>query len=386
MTEKRYEQDSYLTTFCAEVLTCEPCESGEYAVELSSTAFFPEGGGQFADTGTLGGAQVTDVQMKADRILHFTDRALEPGKQAEGMIDFAQRFLRMQNHTGEHIVSGLMHSCYGLDNVGFHLGHTDVTIDFNGPLTSEQLTHIETLANEAVWRNLPVTASFPSTAELAAMDYRSKIELTGSVRIVTIDGIDRCACCAPHVSRTGEIGLIKLLEATRYKGGTRVRMLCGKWALFDYREKFQNIYDISCSLSTSQDQAAAAVGRLRAELSQQQQAIHTLQEKLLEQKLASLTHQPGNRCLFEESIDPVLLRKLCDGAKASCSGICAAFCGNDKQGYQFVMGSNTVALKAHVKEITGALCGRGGGSSEMIQGTVCATRDQIEAFFETFLV
>ena len=215
MTEKLFYQDSHLTEFEAKVLSCEPVNpdilpghSGEYAAELDRTAFFPEGGGQYADTGVLGGVRVTDVQEKDGRILHLLEGPLEPGTCVSGRIDWEERFMKMQQHSGEHIVSGLVHSAFGYNNVGFHLGSEDCTMDFDGELSKEQLVHIEQEANRAVWKNLKIQALYPSAEELARMEYRSKIEIEGQVRIIVVPGYDVCACCAPHVSYTGEIGQI----------------------------------------------------------------------------------------------------------------------------------------------------------------------------------
>ena len=244
MTDKLYEEDAYLREFEAEVTGCVPAEGG-WLVTLDRTAFYPEGGGQPADTGTLGGARVLDVHEQEGEILHTTDAPLPVGDRTAGAIDWEARFSRMQQHTGEHIVSGVIHRLFGLDNVGFHMGRDAVTIDLNGELTADDLTRVERLANEAVWENLPVGVEYPAPEALAALDYRSKKELTGRVRIVTVPGSDVCACCGTHVRRTGEIGVIKLLTSQRYKGGVRVWLLCGDRALTDYNEKNAQAYAVS---------------------------------------------------------------------------------------------------------------------------------------------
>ena len=231
-TEKLFYNDSHLSKFTAMVLECEPYEKKEgcYAVELDRTAFFPEGGGQYADTGKLKDAKVSDVREKNGRILHITDQPFEAGEIVEGEIDWETRFMKMQQHTGEHIVSGIVHARYGFNNVGFHLGTEDCTMDFDGEISKEALQEIELEANRAVWKNLTIEVSYPSKEELEELDYRSKIEIEGQVRIVSVPGYDICACCAPHVERTGEIGMIKLVNMQRYKGGVRVTMLCGSRA------------------------------------------------------------------------------------------------------------------------------------------------------------
>ena len=233
MTEKLYYKDSHCLVFDAVVIDCREEKKG-YSVVLDRTAFFPEGGGQLADTGTLGGVRVTDVHEKGGDIRHYTNAPLTVGECVHGEIDKEQRLRRMQNHSGEHILSGLVHNTYGYDNVGFHMGAECMIIDFSGELSWEQLMELETKANGVVRQNLPLHIWFPNEAELHALEYRSKLELTENVRIVEIPGVDRCACCAPHVERTGEVGVVKILDSQRHRGGQRVSVICGLDALEDY--------------------------------------------------------------------------------------------------------------------------------------------------------
>ncbi|MBO7682090.1 MAG: alanyl-tRNA editing protein, partial [Clostridia bacterium] len=266
-TEKLYDIDAYCKSFSATVLSCDPVKgSGRYAVVLNRTAFFPEGGGQYADTGTLNDVPVLDVQMSDDGVItHYCDAALPPMTQVNGVLDWEQRYERMQNHTGEHLVSGTVHRLYGLDNIGFHLGERDVTCDFNGELSDEQLREVERVVNRAVWENVDVYAEYPDPATLPDLDYRSKLELTEDVRLVTIPGYDVCACCAPHVARTGEVGLIKIVNSEKAHGGTRVHMICGPWALADYDIKQTNIMRIVDLTSTPQEETAEAVEALQVQ-------------------------------------------------------------------------------------------------------------------------
>ena len=247
MTEKLFYENSHLAEFDAAVTECR--QNGEcFEVELDRTAFFPEGGGQYADTGTLGGVPVLDVQERGGHILHMTEESFEIGTLVKGKIDWSERFMKMQQHTGEHIVSGIVHGRFGYNNVGFHLGSEDCTMDFDGEISREELAEIELEANRAVWKNLEVQTLYPSKEELAHIEYRSKIEIEGQVRIIVIPGYDTCACCAPHVERTGEIGVIKLVNMQRYKGGVRVTMLCGIRALADYAVKQREAEAVSAML------------------------------------------------------------------------------------------------------------------------------------------
>ena len=256
MTTKLYDQDSHCRTFSAQVLSCTPVQGGQWHIVLDQTAFFPEGGGQPGDQGTLDTVRVLDTRERGDAIVHITDGPLTPGTSVTGELDWALRFARMQCHSGEHVLSGLAHSLYGCTNVGFHMGEDQVILDFDKELTPQQLTVLEDRANQLITENRPVTARYPTPEELAALDYRSKLDLTEQVRIVTIAGCDVCACCAPHVTCTGEIGLVKLVDAMRHRGGIRLWMVAGRLALADYQRKQTNIAAISAALTVQQPQAA----------------------------------------------------------------------------------------------------------------------------------
>ena len=310
MTEKLFYKDSHLSEFEAEVVSCCPGENGLFEVELDRTAFFPEGGGQYADTGLLGEAKVLDVQEESGRIIHFTDAPLETGSRVKGSLDWEERFMKMQQHTGEHIVSGLVHSRFGYRNVGFHLGSEDCTMDFNGEITLEELADIELEANCAVWKNLKVETVYPPRGELERMEYRSKIEIEGPVRIIVIPGYDRCACCAPHVGRTGEIGMIKLTNIQRYKGGVRVTMLCGVRALADYAVKQQQAKTVGAMLCAKENETAEAVGHLKDECEDLKYALGE-KEKMLVSCMADLVPDGEEAvCLFPDEMEGDSMRML----------------------------------------------------------------------------
>lgn len=383
MTKKLYYEDSHRDSFRAKVLSCAWNEKKAcYEVILDQTVFFPEGGGQYADTGVLGGAKVLDVQERGEEIIHYTDRELEPGAEVEGTIDYPERFSKMQQHTGEHIVSGIIHRTFGYDNVGFHLGQELVTMDFNGTFTEDELRQVELEANEAVIKNLQIMVTYPSKEELDRLDYRSKKELTGQVRIVEIPGYDVCACCAPHVERTGEIGIIRLIDAVKYKGGTRVTMVCGFRALKDYRMKEDNIREISRLLSAKPEESAQAVHRLQDEARMWKEKFIRAQSHAMEQILEKLPENVENYVLFEEDVDKNVARRFVDEGKNKCSGICAIFLGNDEAGYRYILGSESVDLKEYSKAFHEALGGKGGGKGEMVQGTVPASEAEVRAYLE----
>ena len=379
MTEKLYDSQPYLNRFDARVIFVGE-SGGKYCAVLDRTAFFPEQGGQYSDKGTIGDVRVTDVQIKSGAIYHYTESPLDVGREYECVIDFEDRFRKMQNHSGEHIVSGLVHSMFNLDNVGFHLGNDDVTIDYNGFLTREQLLETERRANEAVVKNIPITAEYPLATELEKMQYRSKIELTDSVRIVTIPGYDVCACCAPHVARTGEIGVIKLLDSARYKGGIRIHMLCGFDALDDYNAKYENIHKIALALTAKQHESYDAVKRIIDENSELKYRLSQIKRELNLAKYADMEDTDGNICIFEDTGDINELRDIANLLVGKCGGLCAVF-GKKDSGYSYVIGSQTIDMSVEAKKINTALSGKGGGKKEMIQGSVLAPESLIRAYF-----
>ena len=320
MTSKLYEEDSHLREFSARVLDCRK-EGDGWAVILDRTAFFPEGGGQAGDRGELENVRVLDTRIRDGEILHLTDGPLEPGKTVAGRLDWDLRFRRMQDHSGEHIVSGLVYQKYGYNNVGFHLGDGEVTLDFSGELTGPQLEEIELLANRAVTENLPVQTWYPDGEELAVTEYRSKLDLTENVRLVRIPGIDTCACCAPHVKRTGEIGLIKILDFMRHRGGVRVHILCGMDALADYGARYRATREISGLLSAKQLETPAAVRHTLEELDAAKRQLGEERLRRALEKAAALEPTEGNICLFFPEMDMRALRELVNAGMEKCAGV-----------------------------------------------------------------
>jgi len=378
-TIKIYETDSHCREFTAEVLACAAAENG-YEIILDQTAFFPEGGGQMCDTGMLGGCRVKSVYEKEGVIAHLADAPLEEGARVSGVIDWAARFDRMQGHSGEHIVSGLIHGRFGLNNVGFHLGSTDITLDFDGMLTRDELDEIEAAANRVVWQNLPILAEYPDEETLRDLPYRSKLELTENVRIVTIPGVDMCACCAPHVRSTGEIGLIKLTECIRYKGGVRIHMLCGERALADYAAKYAQAAAIGTRLSCKNNELNEAVLRLEDELARQKQENMGLKKELILRTAEALPQTCGNLVLFNAVPDKSLLRDFANAALPRCTKVCAVFFGDDQHGWQYVLASAEINLRDFAKGFNAALQGKGGGKPDMISGSLAASQAEIERY------
>ncbi len=378
MTEKLYEVDAYISCFKARVIDCIK-NNDCYKILLDKTAFFPEGGGQAADIGVLGNATVFDVQIENDEIYHYSDKQIDIGCVVEGKVDFDRRFNFMQNHTGEHIVSGIAHKLFGVNNVGFHLGEELVTIDFDKELTREQLNEIEYCANQKVWQNLPVKAYYPSEVELKNTEYRSKKEIDGAVRLVDIKDTDICACCAPHVNFTGEIGLIKLLDTERMRGGIRIVLKCGKFAFLDYRNKFENIASIGALLSAKQENTADAVKKLDEKCTLANQKLIELKKKIAD--MTVVTAKKEDSCIFVEDCDVKDLQIMADKLHKNFGGIRAVFSG-DGENYSFAICGEDSKLQEFFAKFKSEFTIRGGGRGGMVQGTVTATKENIKLFFE----
>lgn len=385
-----YEEDAYLHAFEAEVITCTE-EGKRYAVVLTQTAFFPEGGGQYADRGTIGQGNVLDVQQVGDEIVHYVDVPLTPGKTYACALDFADRFKKMQNHSAEHLLSGLIHGALGYENVGFHLSETEVTMDVGGVLTEAQIAEFERVANQKIYENLPITAYYPTPEELAGLQYRSKLDLTENVRIVTVEGVDVCACCAPHVASTAEIGLMKIVDYMPHRGGTRLTMMAGILAYQDYAFLAQNNKQIMASVSASRYETAQKVQQLSEKsvaLSEQVAALKREVTTLVTNQVVHDLKARGEEVtrpyiLFPEGLDEVGVRTLVNACCAESPVLIGAF-WEAAGGYRFILSrrEDDPNLPVFTKEMTQALSGRGGGSPKMVQGSVTATKEQILDYFE----
>jgi len=379
MTNKLYDTDSYIAEFDAQVVSCDKTDKG-YRILLDGTAFFPTEGGQECDTGSIGDAKVVDVVIENDTIYHYTDLPLNPGDTVHCTIDFKERYRKMQNHSGEHIICGIAHKLHGCENVGFHLGKDYVTMDLDKPLTEEQIRQIEILANEAVYSNAEIKAYYPTSQELENIDFRSKDGIEGKVRLVVIDGYDICACCAPHVARTGEIGIIKILDWINYKGGVRLNILCGMDALSDYHQRYMRNVHISNLLSVKQEEICAGVEKLMADMAQLRSDLGEKSKEITRLYLETIKESSDNICVFVSNMSNGEIRHIANGIMEKTQKIAAVFSGSDNAGYSYIIGSKTVDLKAKTALLNSSLSGRGGGTSQMIQGSVKATKSQIEEY------
>ena len=378
-TEKLYYQDAHQAAFEARVVSCQPGKHG-YDVVLDRTCFYPEGGGQPGDTGFLSGVRVTDTHERDGKIVHFCEQPLAVGQIVEGQIDYGRRFEFMQLHSGEHILSGVIHRRFGYENVGFHMGADFVTIDFNGMLDDAQLAMLEREANEAVWQDLPVEVTYPSPEELKTIPYRSKKELTGQVRIVTVPGYDICACCGTHVSRTGEIGPIRIFSCVKFHDGVRLEILCGRRAYEYVGRLIAENRKNSALLSAKPAETSAAVQRTLDELAAQKLRAGQLETKLFA-RMAEALPKDGDALLFEEGLTPDGVRRLADAVMQGRSGRAAVFAGTDAGGYAYAIGQVSGDLRGLTRELNACLNGRGGGKPGFVQGNVRAKRAEIEAFW-----
>lgn len=402
-TKKLYEKDSYKKAFKARVLDCQ--KSGEnWLIQLDATGFFPEGGGQGADVGILrplpqpaaenggclsscpdpqGDVRVLDVHIRQGIIQHTCNGPLSPGSLVEGQLDWELRYSNMQQHTGEHIVSGIAHRTFGVNNVGFHLGSQAVTLDFDKYLSQEQIDWLEEAANRSVWENHPVLISYPDGFQLQNLDYRSKIEIEDQVRIVTIQDVDICACCAPHVKHTGEIGLIKIIGHQKYKGGIRLSILCGDRALREVCANQKQISRISALLSVKPQDVAQGVEHLYDQCQEAKYREIQLQTERVLDLIQQLPKDEENVCLFVPELDVPAMRRAVNAMQESHPGYCGIFVGSDQTGYRYQIVSSTLDARLAGQQLKQHFVCRGGGKPDMIQGQITGTKEEIQKVFSS---
>ena len=376
-----YDSDAFAKDFIGKVISCEEvsCNGKQaYKIVLNNTLFFPEQGGQTSDIGLLDGHEIFDVQIENDIIYHYSDHGFLIGEEVHGVIDWKHRFNNMQQHTGEHIFTGLAHNKYGAENVGFHLSDNTVTLDLNIELNKEQIDGLERMANEVIAKDVPVTAYYPKKELLPAINYRSKKEIEGDVRLVEIEGVDICACCAPHVKTTGQVGLLNVVSFNKYKGGTRIYIMCGMRALADYNRRMDLLEMTYQALSCSEDEVPEKVANLLEDNKNLKYRISEIKASILMNQIEKYPSELIDVTIFTEDLDAKTMRDGVNYLVAHHEGLCAIFSGDDESGYDFVIGSATrdcSAIAAGLRELLGA---KGGGSKQMAQGNIQATRSAIE--------
>ena len=385
MTERLFEKDAYCRSFTANVVSCEE-KDGSFLVVLDKTAFFPEGGGQAPDKGTINGENVLDVQEKDGVVYHKTEKAFNIGESVKCELDWELRFSRMQSHAGEHIVSGVVHSLFGYDNVGFHMSEKTMTVDFSGPLTAEDIAKVELESNKAIYKNVPITASYPTKDELAETDYRSKIDSRDGIRLITIEGIDCCACCAPHPAFTGEIGVIKIIDSCPHKKGTRIEMVAGINAFYDYSALHTSVKQVMNLLSAKRDSIAASVEKLQETANNLKSENGKMSRKLA---LASLSPVTVNGCAYaiNENMSYDDLRECSNNLIENGMRKCILLSESDENSYIYVVSSAENDVRNLVSELNSTFSGKGGGKDNYAQGKLSASsEDELKNFIEKLFV
>ncbi|MCR5824494.1 MAG: alanyl-tRNA editing protein [Lachnospiraceae bacterium] len=378
-TIKLYDVDAYAVGFEATVISSEPAKRNGtdcWAVVLDRTLFFPEEGGQTPDKGVINGRDVIDVQISGNVITHYCLEHVLPGDNVHGLIDFKHRFSNMQQHSGEHIFSGLVHSIYGFNNVGFHLSDNSVTMDYDGVLTPEDIVLLEKKANEAIFNNIKIIKEYPSPEKLAEIDYRCKKELTGAVRIVTIPDYDCCACCAPHVGRTGEIGILKVIRLQNYKGGVRLHILCGERAMDYFRESLLLIDSLTEVMTTGRENLKDNILAMKTEIQSLSTKLANAKQELLLNELSSIPETQRDVTVFKEKTDSFIMRTVLNRLMEKHEGICSFFSGSEEEGWTYFIGSKTADCREVQKKLA-AINARGGGKPEMVSGSVKASGEAI---------
>ncbi len=375
--KKLYYENPEMREFTATVLSCEQ-EGGRYAVLLDATAFYPEGGGQACDVGTLGDANVLDVQERQDTVVHFCDAPLAAGTQVIGLIDWERRFDLMQQHTGEHIVSGLMHRYFGLQNTGFHVGKELLEVDFDGVVTPQDIAKIELEANRAVWDNIPLRCWIPAPEELPNVFYRTKRALPWPVRIVKIGDVDSCACCGIHTATTGQVGLIKIVSCTKFHGGVRLEMACGERAYRYITAICEQNKQVSQAFSAQALQTGEAARHMSDLLTAEKFQVGKLWERIFREIAKSYVNRE-NVLHFEEALQPAQVRSLAEHIAGVCRGYAAVFSGST-----FCLATRDGDVRPLGQALCKALDGRGGGKGLFFQGSVSATEEEIRAFFKVY--
>ena len=384
MTERLFEKDAYCRSFSANVVSCEE-KDGSFLVVLDKTAFFPEGGGQAPDKGTINGVNVLDVQEKDGIVYHKTEKAFNSDDTVSCELDWELRFERMQSHAGEHIVSGVVHSLFGYDNVGFHMSEKTMTVDFSGPLTADDIAKVELESNKAIYKNAQITASYPTKDELAVADYRSKIEPRDGIRLITIEGVDCCACCAPHPSFTGEIGVIKIIDFCPHKKGTRIEMVAGINAFYDYSALHTSVKQVMNQLSAKRDSIAASVEKLQETANNLKSENGKMSRKLA---LASLSPVAVNGCAYaiNENMSYDDLRECANNLIENGTRKCILLSSADGDSYIYVVSSAENDVRSLVSELNSTFSGKGGGKDNYAQGKLSASsEDDLKNFIEKLL-
>ena len=373
-----FDNDAYLREFSGTVLECKQQDDGSFSIILDQTAFFPEQGGQTSDIGYIQDVEVVHVSIENEQIIHHCKAPLAAGDQVCGRIDWNHRFNNMQQHTGEHIFTGLAHNKFDAENVGFHLSDNVVTLDLNVPLTSEQIAEVEAEANNIIAAAREVVAWYPNKEELQAISYRSKKEIEGAIRLVRVADIDICACCAPHVRNTSEVGILKVVNFEKYKGGVRVYILCGLRALGDYTRRMATLAECTKLFSCGEAELLGNIKKVQEEARLQKQEAAAAKRQLLQLQVKELSKDAKNAIVFTDGVDSKTMREVVNEmVEQFKSGICGIFSGDDEKGYSYILASGQIDMTKVAGSLRTQLNCKGGGSAAMIQGQIFNNKEEI---------
>lgn len=368
MTERLYDYDSYSFEFEAEI-TDAFVKDGKNIAVLDRTCFFPEGGGQPSDTGKIGSLNVSYVFEEDGNVYHCTDSLAEKNTKALCRIDFDRRFLFMQIHSGEHILSGRIQSLFGIKNVGFHIGNGFNTIDLDKELSEEMVRKAEIETNMAIWKNEPVKSYYPSKEELEKLPLRKKSVTDKPLRVVIAGTSDVCACCGTHVARTAEIGLVKIIKHEKYKGGTRITFLCGSQALEDYEKKNALLKEAGKIFSLPPEDVMKGIGKLKSSLEEEKAKTAALCEKLVSVRASEIIKGMDEKKAYvgiEDGFSAKELLMLSEKITSAEESSVFLF-GDDK----FVFASSSgMDMRQLASSMAKEFKTRGGGRPSMVQGAI----------------
>lgn len=380
MTERLYENDAYCREFTAKVQACD-FENGFYDIVLDKTAFFPEGGGQAPDGGTINGIEISDVQLHDGVIIHKTNEKIDVGETVCGKLDWETRFRRMQNHSGEHILSGTVHSLFGYNNVGFHMSKNEMTVDFDGVLKAEDIARVEEITNSVIYRNLSIDISYPEPGNAVQLQYRSKLDITENLRLVTIGDIDCCACCAPHVAKTGEIGVVKVADFTPNKGGTRLTVKAGADAFADYAMLNRQSKSLTKTLSVSRELVSDAAEKQLELINSLRYENGELRKKLAWSELSPIRYDACTTA-FAKNLTYDELRHCANKLLEGEASACLVFSTDDGENYIYIISSREADIRSVVKALNDSFDGKGGGKPNYAQGKITGSEEKIKEFIE----
>ena len=403
-TKRIFDTDAYIKEYDAKVLSCEKSfkEGFEDCFEVitDATVFSPEGGGQKSDIGFFDDIEVVDVKEEGENLIHFLKGEVEVGKTVKQKIDFDLRFRRMQNHNAEHLICGLIHSKFGFDNVGFHLSESvdenggikiEAIMDVDGPIDLSDLKEIEIKANEAIAKNVPIYALLPSKEEADKLSFRSKLDIRENLRLVVIEGFDVCACCAPCLKSSAEIQLVKILDSMPHRGGMRLTLIAGLDAIKDYIFLHDENRQIMKLLSSERGNTAESVSTSIQKSSALHEETVLLKKRitsLFKEKLVSDLKNSDRKynVFFAPDLDEVQSRNLINETAGDSMSVIAVMFSKNENTYRFVIGKDEnlkdISLNELAKKMREELNARGGGSEQMVQGSISASEEDIDSFFD----